>query len=198
VQLDATSRNLHGNAHLAGGRYGEREVRSERAKRKRASHHFEDNQRLIHVGASVRGSTLLTTVKQRQALVETAPKELIQKLMGLYQNESEKVSTKRTEETVSKVEDKKDKHRPPNAIQKVRGVDLPPAVAGWLSFGALGKKIFIPCVKKELEARDVAFEEGTGIKELVKLLREATASSGNDKVFKPKTDIWTAMEEAQT
>ena len=119
--------------------------------------------------------------------------------MGLYQNESDKVSSKRTEELVSKVADKKDKHRPPNAIQKVRGVDLPPAVSGWLSFSVLAKKIFIPCVNKELEAWDTAFEEGAGVKELVKLLRKATASSPKDKVFKPKTDIWTAMEEqAQT
>ena len=59
----------------------EREVRSEQAKRKLESGHFDDNKLLVNIGASVRTLTLLPTVRQRQTLVETATKELKQMLM---------------------------------------------------------------------------------------------------------------------
>ena len=52
------------------------------------------------------------------------------------------------------------------------------------------KHIYIPCIKEELDKREVAHNEGKKVGELVDLLQE---NEGDEKIFRPKMNIWQAM-----
>ena len=73
---------------------------------------------------------------------------------------------------VEKVAERKDKHRVDNAIQKVRGVDLTAEVSGRMTYGRIGKAIYMGLIVQELTARSVGLSgtEGSGVKALINLL----------------------------
>ena len=132
----------------------------------------------------------------RYAIVKDKPVSVKNKLGQIYQKKEAKVSTARVMTKVQKVAQKMDKHRPDNAIQKVRGVDLTPEVIGRMTYGRISKTIYIGLIVQELTARsvDLSGAERSGVKALINLLKE---NEGDTKTFEPKTDLWGALAKLQ-
>ena len=89
-----------------------------------------------------------------------------------------------------KVSSKLGKFRKLNAIQRLTSVDLPLEATSLMTYSTLKKNIYIPCIKEELDKKEVAHDEGKKVGELVDLLQE---NEGDEKIFRLKMNIWQAM-----
>ena len=190
-QEEASKRVLAGNKHWTSGTKEVRQPKSEQAKRKQ-KRNSESHSRSVNVGDRARAKVALKVVKSK---FDEAQKASISnddkiRLTGLFQNETTKASSVRMQAKIEKVSSKLGKFRKPNAVQRLTGVDLPLEAAGLMTYSTLKKNIYIPCIKEELDKRGVAHDEGKKVGELVDLLQE---NEGDEKIFRPKMNIWQAM-----
>ena len=102
------------------------------------------------------------------------------RLTGFFKNDQAKSSSVCIEAKLEKIASKMGKSRAPNKIKKVSGIDLPMEAAGVMSCSALKKKMFIPCVKQELEKRGVQHNANANVTSLVMLIEQ---DEGTEKTF---------------
>jgi hypothetical protein len=98
--------------------------------------------------------------------------EITEALLSKTSNLKEKDETKQ----VTKMMKSYDKQKTPNALEKITGEDIPPRLLGYFPYKAMGMKTNQPELKKELDFRNLHYDNKQRVRSLQGLLKEAEES----------------------